>query len=119
MFQLTPEEQDSLILQIARSKTGRGGRRFPPYAFTELGVAMLSSVLKSARAVQMNIVIMRAFVRLREVVATHQELGRKVARLEVAQRRHESIIANVVDEIDRLRQPALKKSRRRIGFIAN
>lgn len=119
MFQLTPEEANLLLLQIARAKTGSGGRRTPPYAFTELGVAMLSSVLKSSRAVQMNIVIMRAFVRLREVVATHRELGRKVARLEVAQRRHESIIANVVDEIERLRQPALKKSRRRIGFVPN
>jgi hypothetical protein len=60
MFQLTKSEHDALLLQIARAKAGRGGRQTPPYAFTELGVAMLSSVLRSDRAVQMNINIMRA-----------------------------------------------------------
>jgi len=64
--------------QIGTSSSGYGGRRYLPYAFTELGVAMLSSVLNSARAVQMNIVIMRAFVRLRELLATHKDLARKL-----------------------------------------
>jgi hypothetical protein len=117
MFQLTAEESGCLVLQIARAN-GRGGRRSQPYAFTELGVAMLSSVLKSSRAVQMNISIMRAFVRLREVVASHRELGHKVARIEARQRRHEVIITEVVDETARLRQPP-RKLRRRIGFVTD
>src|SRR6266702_7176666 len=71
MFQLTKEEADALTSQFAMSKTGRGGRRTLPYAFTEHGVAMLSSVLNSDRAVRMNILIIRAFVQLRELLATH------------------------------------------------
>jgi hypothetical protein len=76
MFQLSAEERASLILQSARAK-GRGGRRTPPYAFTEQGVAMLSSVLKSQRAVLVNIVIMRAFVKLREMLATHRDIRKR------------------------------------------
>jgi len=76
MFQLTSGEAQSLTSQIAMSKpTGRGGRRTLPYAFTEHGVAMLSSVLNSQRAVQMNILIIRAFVKLRELLATHKALA--------------------------------------------
>jgi hypothetical protein len=76
MFQLTKEEATSLTSQIAMSKSeGRGGRRTLPYAFTEHGVAMLSSVLNSDRAVQMNILIIRAFVRLREVRASPRSHG--------------------------------------------
>jgi hypothetical protein len=71
MFQLTAEEAQALRSQIETSKPGRGGRRYLPYAFTQHGVAMLSSVLRSKRAVQMNVVIIRAFVRLREIFATH------------------------------------------------
>jgi len=79
---------------------GRGRySKYAPYAFTELGVAMLSSVLNSARAIQMNIVIMRAFVRLREVLATHKALARKVEQLEATQQQHRSAIVAVVQEI--------------------
>src|SRR6202047_2761837 len=77
MFQLTGKETESLIFQSGRSK-GRGGRRHRPYAFTEQGVAMLSSVLNSERAVQVNIAIMRAFVKLREILTTHRELAGKI-----------------------------------------
>src|SRR5437867_4317305 len=69
MFQLTKEEADSLRSQIVTSKTSRGGRRYLPYAFTEHGVSMLSAVLNSDRAVQMSILIIRAFVKLREILA--------------------------------------------------
>jgi hypothetical protein len=72
MFQMSKEEYELLRSQIVISKKGRGGRRYLPYVFTEQGVAMLSSVLRSERAVQVNIEIMRAFVRLRELVATHK-----------------------------------------------
>ena len=79
MFQLTREEAERLRFQIGMSKpSGRGGRRYLPYVFTEHGVAMLSSVLKSKRAVQMNILIIRAFIRLREILATHKDLARKL-----------------------------------------
>src|SRR3989304_935083 len=83
MFQLTKEEADSLRFQIGMSKTtGRGGRRYLPYAFTEQGVAMLSSVLNSKGAVQVNIAIMRAFVRLREMIASNKELAKRFDDLE-------------------------------------
>ena len=92
MFQLTPEEFENLRSQIATSRCYDpsekshdlpwGGRRTPPYAFTEQGVAMLSSVLRSSRAVQVNIEIMRAFVRLRQFLASHEELARKVAEMD-------------------------------------
>ena len=79
MFQLTAEEAESLRLQSATSKLGRGGRRYLPYAFTEHGVAMLSSVLNSQRAVQMSILIIRALVKLRELLATHKDRNRREA----------------------------------------
>lgn len=82
MFQLTGAEVTALTSQFAMSNTGRGGRRTLPYAFTEQGVAMLSSVLNSERAIEVNIAIMRAFIRLRSVLAAHKVLARKIAELE-------------------------------------
>ena len=82
MFQLSPKELQSLGFQSGTSKSGRGGRRYAPYAFTEQGVAMLSSVLRSSRAVHVNVAIMRTFVRLREMLATHEELRRKIDAME-------------------------------------
>ena len=81
MFQLSAEETQSLLLQTARAK-GRGGRQTPPYAFTEQGVAMLSSVLRSERAVQVNVQIMRAFVRMRQLLASHKGLMEKILTME-------------------------------------
>jgi hypothetical protein len=77
MFQMSKEEYELLRSQIVISKKGRGGRRYLPYVFTEQGVAMLSSVLRSERAVQVNVEIMRAFVRLRRMLASNEELARK------------------------------------------
>ncbi len=82
MFQLSPYEMRNLRFQIGTSRKGQGGRRYAPYAFTEQGIAMLSSVLRSARAVQVNVAIMRTFVRLREMLATHDELRRKINAIE-------------------------------------
>jgi hypothetical protein len=82
MFQLTVDEGKALRSQSLISKKGRGGRRYEPYAFTEQGVAMLSSVLRSSRAIEVNIAIMRAFVRLRELLATHKDLARKLEELD-------------------------------------
>src|SRR3989338_371926 len=83
MFQLTRAERTALRSQIVTLDRGRGRhRKYPPYAFTEQGVAMLSSVLHSERAVQVNIEIVRTFVRLRGMIATHQDLAKQLARLE-------------------------------------
>jgi len=94
------------------SKTGRGGRRYPPYAFTEQGVAMLSSVLKSKRAIQVNIEIMRTFVKLRRMLASHEELARKLAALE---RKYDAQFKVVFDAIRELMKPPEPKQRK-IGF---
>lgn len=112
MFVLTREEADILRSQFATSKTGRGGRRYRPLAFTEQGVAMLSSVLRSDRAVQVNVAIMRAFVKLREILASHQDLAR---RLDEMEQRYDANFKTVFDAIRRLMQPP-EKPRRRIGF---
>lgn len=82
MFQLTAEEAVLLRSQIVTSSSGHGGRRYVPYVFTEQGVAMLSSVLNSKRAIEVNIQIMRAFVKLREMMSTHKDLARKLTELE-------------------------------------
>ena len=82
MFQLSSKDLDSLRFQFGTSKPGPGGRRFAPYAFTEQGIAMLSSVLRSSRAVQVNVAIMRTFVPLREMLTTHDELRRKIDAME-------------------------------------
>jgi hypothetical protein len=82
MFQLTREEAGSLRFQTGTSKSGRGGRRTLPYAFTEQGVAMLSTVLRSRRAVLVNIEIMRAFVKLRRILESHKDLAHKLEEME-------------------------------------
>jgi hypothetical protein len=96
MFQLTKEEFEYLRSQFVTSNvSGRGGRRYLPFAFTEHGVAMLSSVLNSQRAVQMNILIIRAFIKLREMLATHKDLARKMEELERRQKAQGQQIAEV------------------------
>jgi hypothetical protein len=112
MFQLSGDEFESLRSQIVTSK-GRGGRRYAPYAFTELGVAMLSSVLNSDRAVEVNIQIMRAFVRVREMLASNAELTRKLASLE---RKYDSQFKAVFDAIRQLMTPPAEAPKPRIGY---
>ena len=107
MFQVTPEEAELLTSQNAMSKSSRGGRRTLPYAFTEHGVAMLSSVLNSPRAVQMNILMIRAFIKLREVLATHQDLARKIEQVELQQKEHGRQLEGVCNMVRRLTSPAL------------
>lgn len=114
MFQLTADEASALKFQIGMSKPkGRGGRRYLPYAFTEQGVAMLSSVLRSKRAVWVNIEIMRTFVRLRRMLASNQELARKLDALE---EKYDAQFRVVFDAIRRLMTPPEPK-KRKIGFI--
>src|SRR6267142_1051955 len=117
MFQLNKKENESLTSQFAISKKGRGGRRTLPYAFTEQGVSMLSSVLNSERAIQVNIVIMRAFVKLRQILESNEELNRKFALVIRRLAAHDKYFSVVFDEIKKLTtQPT--PVRRRIGFTA-
>ena len=111
MFTLTQKEFDSLRSQIVTSK--RGGTRYMPYAFTEQGVAMLSGVLRSPRAVAANVEIMRAFVRLRRMLASNEALSRKLDALE---RKYDTQFKAVFDAIRKLMQPDPPAVRRRIGF---
>lgn len=113
MFQLTDAEAEGLRSQFVTSKPGRGGRRTRPYAFTEQGVAMLSSVLKSPRAIQVNIEIMRAFVNLRQMVTSNADLARKLNALE---RKYDGQFKIVFAAIRELTEPVTKKRGRPIGF---
>lgn len=115
MFQLTKEEAAILRSQIVTSKSGssRGGRRYAPYAFTEQGVAMLSSVLRSPRAVRVNIEIMRVFVRLRRMLATHQDL---LAKLSAMEKKYDGQFRVVFQAIRALVQHH-ERPRRSIGFL--
>lgn len=112
MFQLTRAEFADLKSQIVTSGWG-GARRASPYAFTEQGVAMLSSVLRSPRAVRVNIEIMRAFVRLRQMLATHADLARRLDELE---NKYDTQFRVVFDAIRELMAPPPEPSRKRIGF---
>ena len=112
IFQLAPHELELLRSQIVISKTGRGGRRTAPYAFTEEGVAMLSSVLRSRRAVKVNIEIMRAFVRLRRMLQSNAELAKKLDELEA---KYDAQFRVVFQAIRELMMPP-PASRKRIGF---
>ena len=114
MFQLTDQEATALIFQSGRSRP-RGGRRHNPYAFTEQGVAMLSSVLRSERAVQVNVAIMRAFVSLRRMLSANEGLARKLAELERRLEGHDQAIKSLFDAIRELMTPPVKP-KRRIGF---
>jgi hypothetical protein len=114
VFRLTTEETEHLIFQIGRSK-GRGGRRHRPYAFTEQGVAMLSSALNSERAIKVNIAIMRTFVKLRRMLETNRELAQKFSELEKRLGKHDEEIAAILEAIQQLMAPP-EKRRREIGF---
>jgi len=131
MFQLTKKEYDNLRFQFGIPSYGVGdsgnlrsqivtsswgGRRYLPYAFTEQGVAMLSSVLNSERAVQVNIVIMRAFVKIREILSTHKELAAKLNELEHKVSKHDTDIFTIFEAIRQLMTPPPEPPKRRIGF---
>jgi hypothetical protein len=112
MFQLDAQEVAHLRSQDVTSKARRGGRRYAPYAFTEQGVAMLSSVLRSQRAILVNIEIMRAFVRLRQLLATHADLARKLEDLE---KKYDAQFRVVFEAIRELMAPPVSE-RPEIGF---
>ena len=115
MFHLNLEEFDYLRSQIVTSKSGRGGRRYPPYVFTEQGVAMLSSVLRSERAVRVNIEIMRAFVRLRHVLISPEKIAEKLEELEKCVKVHDEQFEAIFKALHQLMESPAPK-RRPIGF---
>ena len=113
------DSKQALKSQSVISNVGRGGRRYAPYAFTEHGVAMLSSVLKSKRAIQMNILIVRAFVSTRELLANNKDLALRVEKLEAEQKDHTSIISILADEINKMKRAPSDPPKYRIGFRAD
>ena len=116
MFQLALEEASNLRSQIVISSSSYGGRRYLPLAFTEQGVAMLSSVLHSKRAVQVNIAIMRAFVKLREILSTNKELTEKLKEME---RRYDQKFFKIFTALNLLMAPDNPSEKSRIGFTEN
>ncbi len=115
MFQLSEDEDKFLRSQIVTLKTGRGKhRKYSAYVFSEQGVAMLSSVLRSERAIEVNIQIMRAFVKLREMIAAHKDLAKKLEELE---KKYDAQFRVVFDAIREMMIPP-EEEKRRIGFLA-
>ena len=124
MFQLTAKELAALTSQIAMSKTERGGRRTLPYAFTEHGAVMAANILRSEKAIQMSVFVVRAFVKMRAMLATQADLAGKLAALEKALTRrlnlHERVISDIIQQIMSLLNPSPlepEPPRKRIGFL--
>ena len=116
MFRLTSEEARSLRFQFGTSKKGRGGRRYLPYAFTQEGVAMLSGILNSSRAIQANILIMRTFTKIREMVATNELIRQKIEELERKYEKHDKQFKIVFEAIRELLGTPKVPKKKSIGF---
>ena len=116
MLLLSSKEFSNLKSQIGISSSWGGRRRSTPYAFTEQGVAMLSSIIRSKRAIQVNVQIMRTFVRLREMMLTHKELAQRLEELEKKHQEHAQQFAVVFDAIRKLMEPPPEEKKGRIGF---
>ena len=117
-FQLNEEEFRSLMSQIAISKIGRGGRRKLPYVFTEHGVAMLSSVLNSKKAIQMNIFVIRAFIKMRESFNSYKDLAVKIGEIETGQIKDRAILEEVCETVRYLTDEPIKL-KEKMGFNTN
>jgi hypothetical protein len=123
MFQLTRDEAASLTSQFAMSKSGRGGRRTLPYAFTEHGTVMAANILRSPKAIQMSVFVVRAFIRMRQMLVGQRGLARKLAELEEELTArldiHETAINEILGQIKRLLSspPEPQQPKRRIGFL--
>jgi ORF6N domain len=115
MFQLTPRENKSLRSQFATSNIGRGGRRSLPYAFTEHGAIMAATVLNSEQAVEMSVYVVRAFVRLREMLAANREFADRIKELEEHLETHDGAIQEIINVMKKLMNPPPSR-RRKIGF---
>ena len=115
MFRLTSEDWNSLRFQFGTSKTGHGGRRYLPFAFTEHGALMLASVLNSPKAVEASVYVIRAFVRLRELLVSHKDLAQKLKELESKIDGNSEQIRDIIGAINQLLLPT-EKPKRQIGF---
>jgi hypothetical protein len=123
MFRLTDQEVKNLRSQFAASSLeprhrNWGGKRYPPFAFTEHGAIMAATILNTSQATEVSVFVVRAFVRLREMVAANKELATKLDELERRVSRHDEAIASIVKAIRELALPSEPKPRRRIGFIS-
>jgi len=118
MFQLNKEEFKVLMLQFATSKTGSGGRRKLPFVFTEHGALMAANVLNSERAIHMSVIVVRAFVKLREFLSAQKELAQKLAELERKLEKHDDDIHSIFEAIRSLMKPP-DKAQKKIGFTIN
>jgi phage regulator Rha-like protein len=120
MFQLSSEEDQNLRLQFATSSSkqavGHGGRRSAPFAFTEHGAIMVATVLNSKRAIEMSVFVVRAFVRLRELLNTNHKVSSKLLELERRLKGHDGVIRDIISAIRDLMAPPPKRRRKRIGF---
>ena len=117
MFRLSAVEFENLKSHFATSSAGWGGRRSLPYAFTEHGAIMAASVLNTTKAIEVSVYVVRAFIRIREYLATHKQLAQKLAALERKIGTHDQAIQSLMDAIHRLMAPPVHK-RRQIGFLA-
>jgi hypothetical protein len=115
MFQLTREEFENLRSQFAISSLGHGGRRYPPYAFTEYGAIMLASILNTERAIDASVYVVRAFVRMRELIGTQKVVAEKLTELERRIGSHDEDIRDIVAALRQLMTPPLTK-KKQIGF---
>jgi len=115
MFQLTAKEDEALRSQIVISKKGRGGRRYTPYAFSEHGAIMAATVLSSKRAIEMSVFVVRAFVRMREMLAKNRQLAAKINQLDRRLETHDTTIQDIIEAIKELMVPE-GPSKRKIGF---
>ena len=115
MFQLTAKEDQILRSQIVTSSGRHGGRRYPPYAFTEHGAIMAATVLNSERAIEMSVFVVRAFVRMREMLVKNRQLAAKINELDRRLETHDTAIQEIIDAIKELMVPE-SSSKRRIGF---
>lgn len=119
MFQATPEEYESLRCQIGISKDGKGGRRYQPLVFTENGVAMLSTVLNSKRAIQINITIMRTFTKLRSFLAMETSLKDEMGQLKKNTNKLFRVVFERLDNLEEQITPQLPANRKKIGLQSN
>ena len=115
MFRVTPQEDQILRSQIVTSSKKHGGRRYPPYAFTEHGAIMAATVLNSKRAVEMSVFVVRAFVRMREMLAKNRQLAAKINELDRRLETHDTAIQDIIEAIKELMAPE-RPSKRGIGF---
>jgi hypothetical protein len=117
LFRLTGQEVARLRSQIATSNEGRGGARYAPFAFTEHGAIMAANVLNSARAIEMSVYVVRAFIQLRRATLASKEIGARLDELERKVGMHDRAVAHILETLRKLTEPPAEPQRRRIGFV--